>query len=48
MHGPCPSPIIVEYLKETLVVSWASNMELVDTTIQDLCASQVYRLYAFL
>ena len=40
MHSPCPSPIVVEYLKETLVVSWSANAALVDKTIADICASE--------
>jgi hypothetical protein len=40
MQGPCPSPIIVEYLKEALVASWASNATLVDATIVKMCASE--------
>jgi len=40
MHSPCPSPIIVEYLKETLVVSWSSSAALVDKTIVDICSSE--------
>jgi hypothetical protein len=39
LHGPCPSPIVVEYLKETLVVSFAANPALVDKTVLDLCVS---------
>ena len=40
LHSPCPSPIVVEYLKETLVVSFAANAALVDKAIVDLCASE--------
>ena len=39
-HGPCPSPMVLEYLKETLVMSWASDAALVDQTIRDICASE--------
>ena len=38
-YGPCPSPMVLEYLKETLVMSWASDAALVDQTVRDICAS---------
>ena len=38
-HGPCPSPVVIEYLKEMLVMSWATNSALVDATIVDICSN---------
>lgn len=40
MHGPCPSPMVVEYMKETLVMSWMSDAALVDKIIREICASE--------
>ena len=35
--GPCPSPTIVEYLKELLISRWTREPAEVDATVQKLC-----------
>ena len=38
-QSPCPSPILLEHMKETLVATWADDPQLVNDTIKSICGS---------